>query len=155
MAGRHHRLDVAADVEVADDLDEPRVEQGHEVIEDSIDGRLVKDLPVAELVDVQLQRLELDQLLVGDISDANGGEIGEAGIGRQARELGDREGDVVVPLRDVIGDRLEGRLGDHLRPVFHALMLAGEPAVARKGWTSLYTRRWRTRATPRPSWMAY
>src|SRR6266550_5881320 len=119
VTGRHHRLDVASDVEVTDDLHEAGIEQRHEVIEDSIHGGLVEDLPVAKLVDVELQRLEFDQLLVGDVSDADGGEIGESGIGCQAGELGNREVDLVVTLRFVVRDRLQGRLGDHLRPVFH------------------------------------
>src|SRR2546425_5166974 len=123
VAGRHHRLDVAADVEVADDLYEPGIEQGHEVIEDSIDGGLVEDLAVAKFIDVELQRLEFDQLLVRDVSDMDRGEIGKAGIGRQAGELGNREIDLVVTLRLVVRDRRQGRLGDHLRPVFHGLMV--------------------------------
>src|SRR5437588_3289348 len=108
MMGRDHRLDVAADIEVTDDLHESRIEQGYEVIEDSIHGCLVEDLPVAKLVDVELQRLELDQLLVGDVPDVDRGEVGEAGIRRQAGELGNREVDLVVTLRLVVFDRLEG-----------------------------------------------
>ena len=55
VTGRHHGLDVAADIEVADGFHEAGIEQGDEVIEDSIHGGLVEDLPIAKLIDVQLQ----------------------------------------------------------------------------------------------------
>src|SRR5216683_4573175 len=77
VAGGHHRLDVAADVEVADDLDVTGIEQADEVIEDPVDRGLVEHLLIAELVDVQLQRLQLDQLAVRHVADADGGEVGE------------------------------------------------------------------------------
>src|SRR6266516_1717955 len=95
VTGRHHRLDVASDVEVTDDLHEPGIEQRHEVIEDSIHGGLVEDLPVAKLVDVELQRLELDELLVGDISYAVFCLKKKTKIGCQACEIGNREVDLV------------------------------------------------------------
>src|ERR1700675_473047 len=51
---RDNGFDVAADVEVADDLHVAGSEQADEVIEDPVDGGLVKHLLVPELVDVEL-----------------------------------------------------------------------------------------------------
>src|SRR5204862_7105010 len=62
MAGRHHGLDVAPDVEVTDDLHEAGIEQADEVIQDSINRRFEEDHLVTELVDVDLERFELDEL---------------------------------------------------------------------------------------------
>ena len=48
-------LDVAADVEVAFDLDAQRIARGDEVFKNDVDDVFVKDLYVAKRVDVELQ----------------------------------------------------------------------------------------------------
>src|SRR5215216_1659230 len=73
----HGRLDVAADVEVAFDVDLKGVAGADEVFEDDVDDVLVEDFDVAERVDVELQTLQLDAALVGDIFEAEGGEVRE------------------------------------------------------------------------------
>src|SRR5207249_12313384 len=96
VARGHDRLDVSADVEIADHLHEAWVVQANQVIQDTVDGSLVEHLLVAELVDVQLERLELHQLAVRDVSNADGGEVGKVGLRTKAGEFGNREVDLVV-----------------------------------------------------------
>jgi len=55
MAGGHDGLDVAANIEVTDDLHRARVEQFDQVIQDLVDRRLMEDLLIPEPVDVELQ----------------------------------------------------------------------------------------------------
>src|SRR5215211_7047352 len=73
----HGRLDVAADVEVAFDVDLKGVAGADEVFEDDVDDVLVEDFDVAERVDVELEALEFHAALVRHVLDAEGGEVGE------------------------------------------------------------------------------
>jgi hypothetical protein len=61
--------------------------------------------------EVELQRLELDEVLVGHERDRHRGEVGLAGHRADARELGGREVHLVVTsrMRVVDGDEVLGR----------------------------------------------
>ena len=55
---RHERLDVATDVEVANNSDPARPDLANEGIEDLVDDGLVEDVLVAKVVQVKLQRFQ-------------------------------------------------------------------------------------------------
>src|SRR6185503_3902306 len=107
-------LDVAADVEVAFDLDAQRIAGRDKVFENDVDDVLVKDLYVAKRVDVELQTLQLDAALVGNVFDADGREVGKIGKRADRRELGDLEVDPDLTARKLVRERVE-RKQIHLR----------------------------------------
>ena len=131
MASRNHCLDVAANVEVADHLDIAGVEQRDQIVQDAVHRGLVEHFLVAELVDVELERLELHQLAVRNVFDPDGGEVGEARLGRKAGELGDGEVDLVISVGIAVGDRFQCRLRDHLRAIFHGVNAKGSSSWIR------------------------
>ena len=67
VVGPDDGLDVAADVEVAFDLDTQWITGGDEVFKNYVDDVLVKDLYVAKRIDVELQTLQLDTALIMNI----------------------------------------------------------------------------------------
>src|SRR3989304_2215921 len=108
-------LDAAAHVEVAHYLDPARLGGGGKVVQDPVGDVLMEGPLVPVRPDVELERLELDQVLVGDVADAEGGEVGLAGAGAEAGKLGDGDVDFVVAVRVRVGDdfELRGRLSRH------------------------------------------
>src|SRR5439155_6092350 len=98
--GRAHLgLDPAAHVEVPDHLDPARLGGRHEVVQNPVRHVLVERALVPVRPEVELERLELDQVLVGHVADADRREIGLAGPGAGTGELRHRHRDLVVPLR--------------------------------------------------------
>src|SRR6185437_13802289 len=87
-------LDVAADVEVAFNLDAQRIAGGDEVFENDVDDVFVEDLYVAKRVDVELQTLQLDAALVGNVFYADGGEVWKIRERADRGELRDLEVDL-------------------------------------------------------------
>src|SRR5205085_9494920 len=84
-AGRDDRFDPTPNVEVADDFHPARRTRGRQVVEDSIDRTLVEDAVVAEAPQVELQCLELEANLVGDVGDDDRAEVRRATF--QLRQL--------------------------------------------------------------------
>ena len=87
IARPHHRLNVSPDMKVAFNLNLQRITCGNEVLEDDVGYMLVEDFDVPERVDVELQTLQLNAALVGNVLEANCGEVGEVGKGADCREL--------------------------------------------------------------------
>src|SRR5678816_4625607 len=81
IARPHHRLNVSPDMKVAFNLNLQRITRGNEVLEDDVGYMLVEDFDVSERVDVELQTLQLNAALVGNVLEANCGEVGEVGKG--------------------------------------------------------------------------
>ena len=92
----HHGLDAAADVEVAFDVEVARVERGDEIVGDPVRDRLVERPFVAIRPEIELQRLQLDALLVRDVADADRGEVRLRRHRTEAGELRRLEGDLVI-----------------------------------------------------------
>ncbi len=88
MLGSDHSLDVAAHVEVADDLHLPGIQKLDQIIHDSIRNILVKDLLIAETVDVELKRFKLYTPLVRNILDMDCSEVRESTAWTNAGEFG-------------------------------------------------------------------
>ena len=87
IARPHHRLNVSTDVKVAFNLNFQRITCGNEVFENDVGYMLVEDFDVPKRVDVELQTLQLNTSFVGNVLEANGGEVGEVGKGADCREL--------------------------------------------------------------------
>src|SRR5579872_294915 len=92
------RLDVPANVEVPHDLAVSGGEQPDEVVKHDVDDILVIDVAIAEAVDVQLHRLQLDAPWPRHVADVQRGEIGEARDRAEACEFGDGELDRVIAI---------------------------------------------------------
>ncbi len=103
----HLRLDAAADVEVTFDFQEAGIEQRDEVIRDPVRHCLVERALIAEGPQVQLQRLELDARFIGNVADADRGEVRLPRHRAETGELGRLEEDLVVALRIRVGERLQ------------------------------------------------
>jgi hypothetical protein len=114
VAGSDNGLDVSANVEVAFDVDLQRIAGSDEVFEDDVDYVLVKDLHVSKRVDVKLQALQLDAALVGNVSDADGGEVGKIRERADRGELRDLEIDRDLTAGELVRERVE-RKQIHLR----------------------------------------
>ena len=74
-------------MKVAFNLNLQRITCGNEVLEDDVGYMLVEDFDVSERVDVELQTLQLNAALVGNVLEANCGEVGEVGKGADCGEL--------------------------------------------------------------------
>src|SRR5690242_19967099 len=126
-------MDPPPDVEVALDTSAARAHRRHQVVQDAIGDGLVKRPLVTIRPEVELPRLELHAERVGDVFDAQGGEVRLAGLRAQAGELRGLEADLVVPLGLGVGKGLEGLAGLRRHGVFRALMLAGLALLALGG----------------------
>ena len=114
VTGSDDGLDVAADVEVAFDLDEQRITGGDEVFENDVDDVLVEDFYVTKRVDVELQTLQLDAALVRNVLDADGREIRKVRERADRRKLGNLEIDLDLTAGKLVRERVE-RKQIHLR----------------------------------------
>src|SRR5436190_16345782 len=83
-----NRFDVAANVEVAFDLDAYGVAGRDEIFQDDVDDVLVKNFHLAERVDIELEALEFDAAFVWHVLDANDGEVRKIRERADGRELG-------------------------------------------------------------------
>jgi hypothetical protein len=72
----------------------------------------VEGVLVAEAVQIELDRSQLDDLPVRDVAQMDGGKVGIAGAGTEAGEFGVAQLDQVVPLGRRVRQRLERGLGD-------------------------------------------
>src|SRR5262245_48659664 len=84
----HDRVNSASNEEIADDLEEARLQELREVGDDPIRDRLVEVPLVAERPEVQLERLQLDAGQVGNVTDRHRGEIRLPRLRAQTGELG-------------------------------------------------------------------
>src|SRR5581483_9172679 len=80
----HGGGDAAARGEGPHDLAAPRRARLDEVVEQPIDDRLVEAALGAVALQVELEGLQLDAQLIGDITEGDGAEVGLAGLGTQA-----------------------------------------------------------------------
>ena len=90
--------DAAARTEFAVDLHPSRPARLDEVGENAVDGLLMERMVVAEGIEVEFEGFALNAEFVRDIPDADVSEVGLAGHGTQARELGAVKQDFVIAL---------------------------------------------------------
>src|SRR3989338_3400422 len=72
---RHHGMDAAANVEIADDRDFPGIHQGHPLLQDPVGDVFVEVALVAKRPEIQLQRLQLDAQPILRVTDTYCGQI--------------------------------------------------------------------------------
>lgn len=97
MAHPHHGVDIAAGVEIGFQLHPNRISRRHEVIKDPVSHLFMGDRLDAVAVDVELDRLELHHPGPGLVNQAQHREIGVAGEGTLAGELGKLNRDLIGP----------------------------------------------------------
>src|SRR5438876_2967349 len=100
-------LDPPPHVEVARHLDPAGLGRRHEVVQDPVRHVLVEHALVPVRPHVELERLELDQVLVGHVADADRREVGLAGPGAEAGELRHGHRHFVVAVRVRVRHDLE------------------------------------------------
>jgi hypothetical protein len=98
VLGGDDRLDVASNVEIANDFRPARRADRNQVIQNSVDRCFVEEMLVAVAVQVELERLEFNDKAMRHITYVNSGEVGIAGSWAQAGELRAAELDQVVPI---------------------------------------------------------
>src|SRR5438477_8292371 len=89
-------LDSTPNEKIALHFDEARVERANQIVGDAVGDRLVKCALIAIRPEVQLQRLELDAFFIGNVADADRGEVRLPGHRADAGELRRFEVDLVV-----------------------------------------------------------
>ncbi len=92
-------MDAAAHEELAGHLHPPRLAGGHQVVQNLVDHRLVERPLIPVRPQIQLERLQLDTLVIGHVMDFDMGEIRLAGARTQAGELRALHIDLVIPVR--------------------------------------------------------
>src|ERR1035438_8816803 len=93
-----NRLDITPNGEIRDHPHPTWGEQLYQIVEDSVCGCLMADLPVTVCIDIELEALEFHNLLIRHIIDRNRGKIREAGPGAEAGEFGNFHVYYVIPL---------------------------------------------------------
>lgn len=110
MPDHHCGVDAAAYIEAALHPHEARAAGGDQIIQQAVCDRFVKGALIPERCDVELERFQLDALLVRDVIQINGGEVGLSGLRTQAGEFGNFDMDRVVAVRLRIAEGFDGRL---------------------------------------------
>src|SRR5688572_1794673 len=105
--GRDDGFDAAAHGEVAGDRHAPWVNGGHQVVQNLIGYRLVKDAAVAEVGDVVLQRFQLDTVIARHVVNADLTEVRQAGFGAERGEFRTVDRDLELAFRPRAGERLD------------------------------------------------
>ena len=104
--GRESRRDRGADAaagrEGGHQRHAPRLDHGHQVVENAVGHVLVKNALVAELLQIELQAFQLDALAAGTIGERQRAEIGLARLGADRRELGADDLDRIVAVGKLI-----------------------------------------------------
>ena len=104
--GLHHGGNTPSDGEFACNLTADRIASGDQIIQDPVDDMLIEDPLVAEGEQVELQRLELQDPLIGHVSDPNGGEIGLARLGAKRGKFRAGNVDFVLAAGVLVRKRL-------------------------------------------------
>ena len=123
MAHPNHGVDVATGVEVSFQLYPYRIGGRYEVIKDPVRHLFMGDRSVAVAIDVQLDRLELHHPGPGLVDQAYHCEIGVAGEGALASELGQLNRDLIGPPRPGVLERDQFSFSDGTLAVLRRLGL--------------------------------
>ena len=91
----------------------PRLARHHEVVEQPIRHGFVEDALIAEPLQIQFERFQLDARLIGHVRERDGAEVGLPGFGANAGELGADDLDGVVASGSWVGKSFELSGGRH------------------------------------------
>lgn len=94
----------AAHVEFCRETQITRFQGCNQVIDNPVCHRFVESVLVAERPDIELEAFKFDTLLVRNIIQNQGREIGLSGFGTQTGKLGNLHMDMVVPFLSRIGE---------------------------------------------------
>ena len=94
-------------VEITLDLNSQRIARGDKIVEDHIDNVFVKDLYVAERIDVEFQALEFDAAFVGNVFELDDSEVGEIRERANGGELRHLELDPDLFARIFVAERIK------------------------------------------------
>lgn len=92
------RLDIASNGEICHHPHPTRGEQRYQVVEESVSGCFMADLPVSVGIDVKFEALELHDLLIRYVVDRYRGKIRKAGPGTEAGKFRYLQVYDVIPL---------------------------------------------------------
>ena len=112
MVGRDDRVDVPAHREVSDDFDVVWIEKVDHVLDDHVRDVFVEDFFISEPVDVELQRLQFDAVLIGNVFNFYRCEIREPAARAKARKLRAREFDRITTNVRAVWETLKLRFID-------------------------------------------
>src|SRR2546428_6447322 len=101
----------ASDGELPDHRHVPRLEHRHQIVQDLIRHRLVKNPLVSIRKIIELEALHLHAQFVGHVTNGDRREIRLAGDGTEAGEFGEDEFDGVIAVFAWIGEGFEDRAG--------------------------------------------
>ena len=82
------------------------------MIQDQVRGGFVEDAPLTVSLQVQLERLQLNAALVGDIGDVNGAEVGMPRLRTDRGELGTVDIYGELPFRMRVREGLQDVFGE-------------------------------------------
>lgn len=114
MLGNDDRADAAAYVEGSGYLHVSGLASFYQFIQEPVGYGFVEDAFVAEAVVVELEGLQFDAKLIGNVFEIDGGEVGLTGFGAYRREFRTGVDDRVVTMRSRIWKGLDYRHGEHL-----------------------------------------
>ncbi len=136
MFRENDRLDIASNGEICHHPHPTRGEQRYQVVEDSVSGRFMADLPVTVCIDVKFEALELHDLLIRYVVGRNRGKIREAGPGTEAGKFRNLQVYDVIPLRVGVGPDFELALLDFVSPIppWGAVVLFVQRAFSPIAW---------------------
>jgi hypothetical protein len=96
-------------VKVALEFDSQRITSCYKVFQNDIHHMFVEDLHVPERINVQLQTLQFDATLIGNIFDADGCEVRKVGERADGSEFRYFEVNSDLSARELIGKGVEGK----------------------------------------------
>jgi hypothetical protein len=80
---------------------------GHQIIEDGVDGVLVKNPSIAKAEEIIFQAFEFDHMLIRHVMDHDCGEVWLAGFGANSRKFRARVFDFVIAVGELVGECFE------------------------------------------------
>ena len=84
-----------------------RLAGGHQIVEDGVDGVLVKNAPVAKAEEVIFQAFEFDHVLIRHVMDHDCGEVWLACFGANSRKFRAGVFDFVIAVGELVGECFE------------------------------------------------
>ena len=102
----HDGRNTSADGEFSYNLAANRFAGDYQIIQDLVDDMLIENPLVAKGEKVELERLQLEDPLIGHVSDPNCSEIGLPCLGAKRGELGAGNIDFVLAARVLVRKRL-------------------------------------------------
>ena len=85
----------------------PGLAGGHQIVEDGVDGVLVKNAPVAKAEEVIFQAFEFDHVLIRHVMDHDCGEVWLTGFGANSRKFRAGVFDFVIAVGELVGECFE------------------------------------------------